>query len=307
MPVPRLLNAYAVSPSELRLAFDVPIVITAAAEATCTPLDVPAVPAEAATWMVDGNVATATLNVELSPSRRYEVLVVGMTDAAGVAVAPPFDRATFIAAMPRPSRRRFELWSMLPKHVRRDDASGDLARFVACLQDVVDLLLADIDAWPRIFDLSRAPESFMSAILADLGNPFPPPADLDAKRHLAAALTTMYREKGTAVGIENALRFLFGIESDVLPYSAEGLTLDESELGVDWVVGPGASWGRYAFDVEVSRVLTTDERQQVRDVVTYARPGHTHFVNLIEPGPPPPSDDWILDVGKLSADAVLVS
>ena len=33
---------------------------------------------------------------------------------------------------------------MLPAHVRRDD-TGELARLIACLQDVVDLVLADLD------------------------------------------------------------------------------------------------------------------------------------------------------------------
>ncbi|MCU0699586.1 MAG: barstar family protein [Myxococcaceae bacterium] len=37
--------------------------------------------------------------------------------------------------------------------------TGDLFWFIACLQEVTDLLLADIDRWPDIFDLERAPET----------------------------------------------------------------------------------------------------------------------------------------------------
>ena len=102
---------------------------------------------------------------------------------------------------------------MLPTHARRDDETGDLRRFIARLQEVTDLLLASTDRWPEIFDLERAPEPFVDAILADLGNPFGFLLDLAAKRRLAGALVQMYRLKGTKVGIQRALRFFLEIES----------------------------------------------------------------------------------------------
>jgi hypothetical protein len=67
----------------------------------------------------------------------------------------------------------------------------------------------------------------------------------------------------------------------------EGLTLGRSLLGVDWVLGPSTQSGRYAFDVEVARVLTTEERRDVRGLVTYLRPAATHFSALVEPIPAP--------------------
>jgi hypothetical protein len=36
---------------------------------------------------------------------------------------------------------------------------------------VTDLLLADVDRRPNIYDLERAPEAFVDPILRDLGNP----------------------------------------------------------------------------------------------------------------------------------------
>ncbi len=52
------------------------------------------------------------------------------------------------------------------------DETGDLRRFVDCLQEVLDLLLAEIDRFPEIWDIERAPESFLDLILRNLGNPF---------------------------------------------------------------------------------------------------------------------------------------
>lgn len=44
-----------------------------------------------------------------------------------------------------------------------------LRRRVACLQEVTDLLLADVDRFSDIFHIERAPEEFLDCILFDLG------------------------------------------------------------------------------------------------------------------------------------------
>lgn len=39
---------------------------------------------------------------------------------------------------------------------------------------------------------------------------------------------------------------------------------------------------RFAFNVEVARILTNRERRQVRAVVEHPKLAHTHFVDLAE-------------------------
>jgi hypothetical protein len=62
-----------------------------------------------------------------------------------------------------------------------------------------------------------------------------------------------------------------------------------------------AGWGLYAFDLEVSRVLTDEERQHVRTVVELMKPAQTHFVQIVEPVAPVPDGRWVLgddDLGE---------
>jgi phage tail-like protein len=300
----RLVAAHAVSLSEVRLAFDVPVVATFNANAVIRPLAPPAVSATPIAWTVDGVTATLTLSRALTPRARYQVEVTDLVGANGQALAPD-NVATFLAMAPaRPATRAFDLCAMLPAHVRRDDP-GELARLIACFQDVVDLALADLDRWPCVFDLTRAPEPFVDAILADLGNPFPLPVDVLAKRRLAGALVAMYRDKGTAAGIQHALRFLLEIDALVLPLAAETVALGDAELGVNWILGPSTEWARYAFDLAVSRMLTANERVHVREIVDYLKPAHTHVVQILEPGPLPPDEAWVLGVGELGAESTL--
>jgi phage tail-like protein len=301
--VTALVPAIAAAPAELWLAFDAPVVTPAPDAIDVGARSTPAVPVRPRTVHGQGTRLVIGLDQEMTRAARYEVTVSGVIDTAGAVVPPPFNRASFVGfTPPRPATRRFDLWSMLPRHVRRGDDHGDLARFVAVLQEVTDLLLADIDRWTDILDVERAPERFVDAMLNDLGNPFPFELDLAAKRRLAARLIQMYRLKGTAPGIEDAIRFFLGLESKVIAFATEALTLGEAELGVSWVLGPSERWARYAFDLEVARLLTPDERRVIRNLVNYLKPAHTRLVSIVEPVPVPTPLQWELGVSELGVD-----
>ena len=78
-----------------------------------------------------------------------------------------------------------------------------------------------------------AAERFLDLMLQDLGNPFPFDLSAADKRRLLNVLVAIYREKGTAVGIKNVIRFFLGLEVDIITYTGEGLVLGESLLGED--------------------------------------------------------------------------
>ena len=116
----------------------------------------------------------------------------------------------------------------------------------------------------------------------------------------------MYRQKGTAVGIENAIRFFLGIDiAAIARFTGTTLVLGVSELGVDWELGPSDSFARYAFNVVVDRPLTEAERRQIRAIVDWMKPAHTHFIELVEPSAPPAYDHWELGISELGVETVL--
>ncbi|MBE7449155.1 MAG: hypothetical protein HS111_09735 [Kofleriaceae bacterium] len=205
----------------------------------------------------------------------------------------------------RPASRVFDAWRMLPVHIRRSDTTGDLRAFVRCLQAAIDLVLAEQDRWLAIIDLRWAPEAYLDLLLADLGNPFPFALDLTRKRRLASTLVAMYRLKGTAQGIEQVLLFFAGLEVQIVPHLAVGARLGRSRLGRDFRLGSGERYHRYAFDVVMDRMLTEDERRQVRWLVEYVKPAHTHLRAIVEPLPVPPPVTWRLGHGRLGRSTLL--
>jgi hypothetical protein len=83
-------------------------------------------------------------------------------------------------------------------------------------------------------------------------------------------------------------------DTAVTPLGSIGLILGESELGVDWILGPSDRFALYAFTIIVDVVLTESQRKQLRAIVNQIRPAHTHFVDLIEPSEPIVYDHWEL-------------
>ena len=245
-------------------------------------------------------------DLELTPGASYRVDVVRVVDAFGNAILAPDNTAGFTGFIPpRPSSRAFDLYSLVPEINRREDDTGDLQLFLACLQEVSDLLLYDIDTFTDILDPDLAPEWALNLMLGELGNPFPFDLSISDKRRLINVLVAIYREKGTSAGITNAIRFFLGLEVDISAYSGEALVLGESLLGVDWILGPSGPFSAYAFEVIAPRALETEERRRLEQIVNYMKPAHTHFVRLVEPAPPEIIDHIELGLSELGDTWIL--
>ena len=245
-------------------------------------------------------------DVSLTPGAGYQVDVAGVLGTSAESTAATNGSASFAGFVPpRPAERVFDLYRLLPELNRREDTTGDLQRFFACLQEVTDLVLVDVDHFTDILDPDIAPERFLDRMRGELGDPFAFDLSTVDKRRLLNVLVAMYREKGTARGIANAIRFFLGLEVEITAYAGEALFLGESLLGEDWVLGPSTSFAALAFEVVSPRVLTTEERRRLRQIVDYLRPAQTHFARLVEPFPPETIDHVELGTSELGEDWLL--
>jgi len=258
------------------------------------------------------------LNWEATPQGLYTLTVAGVADASGNVIASPHDNMQFAGYLPEsPEGRRFSIWSnMMSTFDRTNDRTGDLARFTAVLQEVLDWMLYLVDRFGDTWDIEKADEQYLDAMLADLGNPFPFVLTETMKRRLLANLVYFYRYKGTEQIIIAAVKFFFGLDPvTITEANTSGWILGVSELaGIDagtgevtgeTVLGPSRRWNLYAYDITVAQTLTTDQRDGIRWVAEYLQPAPCHLHNIVEPTTAEVEQQWVLGVSELAGtDAI---
>lgn len=251
---------------------------------------------------VDASTVDVVIDLEWSFGADYVVTVTGVFDTDGNLIAAPNNTAAFTGFVPdSDATRDFNLWRMIPQTNRDEDHLDELERFIACLQDVTDLKLCEIDAWVNILDVDVASEPFLDAMLCDLGNPFTDfDLDVEGKRRLIRVLVAIYQQKGTGVGIINVIRFFLGIETVITTFAGEGWILGDDELdGSTTTLGPSSQRALYSYDITSAVDLTATEIAQIRRIAEYMHPAHTHLINIIYPSIPAVIDHLELGLSEL--------
>jgi phage tail-like protein len=181
---------------------------------------------------------TLVADQELTPGIVYSATCRDVTGIAndGIDNVAAFEALRIVSA---PASRSFRLLDWLPPINASEDSNEDEARFVGSLQEVGDLLFDYVDRWVEIFDADLAPERFLDLLLADLGNPFifPEALSITEKRKLCQLLVQIYKLKGTIPGIQAAILFFLGLQSEFIAYDGLGsllgdaLSVGDAELG----------------------------------------------------------------------------
>lgn len=309
LTAPTIVAAMAVETTRVRVSFSEPVKMTNpdALDDTLNPANyiitrksTPAV--DVIVLAIEAFSASAVeliTDIDLSPGATYELAVSSIEDLVGNPIITP-STVLFTAFVPsRPALRSFDLWRMIPQIARERDQTEDLRKFISCLQEVTDLLLYDIDRFTQIFDPDIAPEWALDLMLEGLGNPFPFTLSEIDKRRLLRVLVKMYRLKGTAVGIIDVVRFFLGIDITITTYSGEALVLGESELGIDWILGPSDAWSIYAFEIVAPFALTDEQRKRIVFIAEFMKPAHTHLARIVEPEVPDVIDHLELGLSEL--------
>lgn len=310
---PRMLTATAVDLQVVELEFSENLLQASTtgsgdslnpANYTLTRLSAPAVDVEVVRVVALGSSAVQLeTDIPLTPGGSYRVVASNVEDLVGNAIVAPFNQLVFAGFEPPvPDGREWSLWQLMPLMNRQEDVTEALEQFLAILQEPTDLILYDIDRWAdRLLDPDTADELTVDAMLCDMGNPFTFELELTDKRRLLRVLVDIYKQKGTCVGIQNAVRFFVGVEVECDEFNAaEGFwSLGDSELGEDTILGPSAQFLLYSFTIVAPIVLTEEQRGQIKDIVDYMKPAHTHCIELIEPTIPDTIDHLELGLSEL--------
>ena len=237
-------------------------------------------------------------DTDLSPGKNYLLVAKSEADGGitGLAGSPDNQQAVVAFTPATVPERSFDVADMIPRKNWKEDESGDLARFVAVLQDQLTILLHTVDRWPDILDPIICPPRFLDLMLAGLGNPFTSFVLSTTEKRRLVGLLLPNQQKGTALGVAGAIRLFMGWQSTILVYNGQGCSLgvtshlgDPVEPGGDFVLGGRGT--EYDFDIRCgtpgARLLTTDEEAKVRMLVDYMKPAHTKLWGVTGVLPPP--------------------
>ncbi len=206
--------------------------------------------------------------------------------------------------------RNFRMRDLFPSRiVAEDEQRGDgfLAKFLDALDKVVNDAFNRVDCFPTVIDPLRCPTFLLDQLLFHYGSPFTLEEGLDdtKKRQLVSVLFLMYSLKGTCIGIESALRFIYGINvTECVQPNIECWELGVSELNITTILCPSNAFQRRSFSLMVDVNLTDKQRDQMRNIVDWMKPANTHFIRFIEPGDDQHDDHWILGISILASDTV---
>lgn len=266
---------------------------------------------------VDDVTVDLVTDIELTFGAPYMLVVQNITDAEGNVFVAPYNTFNFTAYAPEyPAGRRWRIDEWIPAVNRGEDVTDELRGMLAIIQEVANLLLYEVDKWVDIIDLDRAPEAFLDAMLADLGNPFEFELSEIDKRRLLRILVDIYQAKGTGAGIVNAIRFFLGIETWIEIFTGDGWILSSSlapQTGnqlSSWreiAPNPGrlspGQRGLYSFRIHADNdVLTDEERERITEIAEYMKPAHTHLVEIIDASPAAVIDHVELGLSQLGTD-----
>jgi phage tail-like protein len=299
---PALVSVTAVAQKKIRVVFSEPITLTGAAGVgdglNPSNYAISRTPA-AGTWeasvtlVIVSAVALSdhevelTTDIEQTPAASYTMTVTAVEDIAGNAILAPTNALPFAGWAPDvPEGRLFDLLSMLPRKNVNEDDTEDLAKLIACFQEVTNLQLADVDRFTDILDPDTADILYVERMLRDLGNPFPFPLTDIEKRLLVPLLVPIYRQKGTDPGIINAIRFFMGIEITITVPNLTCTALGLGSLGGTFCLGSSNLADIYTMVLNSPIVLTDEQRTQMLAIAVYMRRSPVH-IRISEPTPPP--------------------
>lgn len=234
------------------------------------------------------------LDAPLSPGRSYTLRARDVADARDNVAA--LLSSTFTAeGLVAPRGRSFSALDMVPRGFLRDDTTRDLERLLRCFDEALSHVLSGVDGMQYLWDPDRVPDGLLDAYLAHLGNPFSFAAELNdlEKRKLAKALVDLYKRKGTAKSMIDAIRLVLGITVKIDDFGIPGDTwvLGASNLGAAYtsggvpiggsILGPSTGYLRFAFEVEVPSALSARQDRILKEIVNWAKPAPSHLARIV--------------------------
>ena len=167
---------------------------------------------------------------------------------------------------PRVVSERAYMRGGLPSLYQEEDFG---MRFVGALEEVLDPVVAILDALPHHFDPDLAPRDILSLLSAWLGVDIDESQPISTRRDKIRQAAELGRRRGTVAGLELALKLSF----PNLPLRVE------DQGGVVWAVDPAAKAeaNPAQFIVYCDKTIPEEQQAAVARCIEQVKPVHTTY------------------------------
>jgi len=209
---------------------------------------------------------------------------------------------------------RPQLIDWMPYWLRRQDATGDYAKWMSVLQGALDEVYAILDRYHNINDVDTVDlEAIVDLDLADLGNPFDVSRlTLTQKRLLVRALVNIYRAFGTDPAIRVVVAtFTNLVVTDIIKGQFSGWILGTHVLGdgihpisfdlpTSYIyLYPSRLFQIYSFMIDLDAVPTQDQQDVIKALMKIVKPAYMHYIGVHGIAPTPVHLHWELGISEL--------
>ncbi|MFB7056441.1 phage tail protein [Streptomyces vinaceus] len=169
----------------------------------------------------------------------------------------------------------YPIGKFLPSVYQEDDFTQ---RFTAGLDDVLAPAISTLDCLEHYLDPALTPEDFLPWLAGWLGLELEYQHDLARRRSLLAAAGHLYRKRGTAEGLREHVKLMFG--GDVEVEDGTEVTVRTSPSGPAAAEGASVRGGRL-LTVRITSTAPVDQAA-IERFVAAAKPAHLpHTVEVI--------------------------
>jgi phage tail-like protein len=191
-------------------------------------------------------------------------------------------------------------------YIDLDDQGVQQKMMDIVFQPVFVDLAAAVEQFTGVFDIDNCSPGYLVYHAWEIGWLLDPSLPLPLQRKIVSLISQIYSQKGTRLGIINAMRLFLGLTVTIFADNTDGWQLGESELGIGTILSPDPSTPSsvVTFILAFPRDLTSSELVAVTSIINFMK-YHYEIAKISQPGTAPLY--WTLgdDASKLDSTTAL--
>ena len=181
------------------------------------------------------------------------------------------------------------------------DKTNDWEKFIAVLEEALDLLHDDVNNFSQVWDPYKCDKKYLPYLAHKVGWLLDTSKPEYLQRKTTRLIGQVFKKQGTKIGLVEAIRLLLGFEAQVVEtWATDGWRLGvsgRSNLRKSTRLASEEGPNPYHFTVIIPAYLTEAEEAALHEIIKMMKPAWTHYTLV--------ANAWRLGKSKLARTTIL--